>query len=137
MAEELTRDVVQESEHLLSEARLWDVRALDAVYRQFQEIRLYYAFNDVDIDRYTLGDRYRQVMVSARELEQRNLPAQSQTFVNQRFKYTHGYGLTLATVRDFTPDGLPNLLVKDIPPRTEIPGAPGRAPADLLRRAHR
>jgi uncharacterized membrane protein (UPF0182 family) len=120
-AEELTREVVQDSQHLLSEARLWDVRALDAVYRQFQEIRLYYAFHDVDIDRYELGDRYRQVMVSARELEQRNLPEQSQTFVNQRFKYTHGYGLTLATVRDFTPDGLPNLLVKDIPPRTEIP----------------
>jgi uncharacterized membrane protein (UPF0182 family) len=119
-SEELTRDVVRESEHLLSEARLWDVRALDAVYRQFQEIRLYYAFNDVDIDRYILGDRYRQVMVSARELEQDNLPAQSQTFVNQRFKYTHGYGLTLATVRDFTPDGLPNLLVKDIPPRSEV-----------------
>ena len=119
--EELTREVVHDSQHLLSEARLWDVRALDAVYRQFQEIRLYYAFHDVDIDRYTLGDRYRQVMVSARELDQRNLPEQSQTFVNQRFKYTHGYGLTLATVSDFTSEGLPNLLVKDIPPRTEIP----------------
>lgn len=119
--DELTREVVHNSQHLLSEARLWDVRALDAVYRQFQEIRLYYAFHDVDIDRYVLGDRYRQVMVSARELEQRNLPAQSQTFVNQRFKYTHGYGLTLATVRDFTPDGLPNLLVKDIPPKAEMP----------------
>jgi uncharacterized membrane protein (UPF0182 family) len=120
-AEELTREVVRDGQHLLSEVRLWDVRALDAVYRQFQEIRLYYAFHDVDIDRYTLGDRYRQVMVSARELDQRNLPAQSQTFVNQRFKYTHGYGLTLATVSDFTSEGLPNLLVKDIPPRTEIP----------------
>jgi uncharacterized membrane protein (UPF0182 family) len=118
--EELTRKVVLDSQDLLSEARLWDVRALDAVYRQFQEIRLYYAFHDVDIDRYVLGDRYRQVMVSARELEQRNLPAQSQTFVNQRFKYTHGYGLTLATVSDFTPDGLPNLLVKDIPPKAEM-----------------
>ncbi len=118
-AEDLTRRTVRESQHLLSEARLWDVRALDAVYRQFQEIRLYYAFHDVDIDRYSLGERYRQVMVSARELEQDNLPAQSQTFVNRRFKYTHGYGLTLATVRDFTRDGLPNLLVKDIPPRSE------------------
>jgi uncharacterized membrane protein (UPF0182 family) len=118
-AEDLTRSTVRDSQHLLSEARLWDVRALDAVYRQFQEIRLYYAFHDVDIDRYSLGERYRQVMVSARELEQDNLPAQSQTFVNRRFKYTHGYGLTLATVRDFTPDGLPNLLVKDIPPRAE------------------
>lgn len=118
---ELTRRMVAESENLLSEARLWDVRALDAVYRQFQEIRLYYTFHDVDIDRYPLGGRLRQVMVSARELEQANLPAQSRTFVNERFKYTHGYGLTLATVRDFTPDGLPNLLVKDIPPRSESP----------------
>jgi hypothetical protein len=120
-AEQLTRRTVAENEHLLSEARLWDVRALDAVYRQFQEIRLYYAFHDVDIDRYEIGERYRQVMISARELEQRNLVAQSQTFVNRRFKYTHGYGITLATVRDFTPDGLPNLLVKDIPPRAEAP----------------
>ena len=111
--------MVADSEHLLSEARLWDMRALDAVYRQFQEMRLYYAFHDVDMDRYWIGDRYRQVMVSARELAQENLPAQSQTFVNLRFKYTHGYGLTLAAVRDFTPDGLPHLLVKDIPPRAE------------------
>ncbi len=111
--------MVADSEHVLSEARLWDMRALDAVYRQFQEMRLYYAFHDVDVDRYWIGDRYRQVMVSARELAQENLPAQSQTFVNLRFKYTHGYGLTLAAVRDFTPDGLPHLLVKDIPPRAE------------------
>ena len=117
----LTRDTVRQNQQLLSEVRLWDVRALDAVYRQFQEIRLYYAFNDVDIDRYVLGDRYRQVMISARELEQRNIPEQSQTFVNLRFKYTHGYGVTLATVRDFTRDGLPNLLVKDIPPRSQLP----------------
>ena len=112
----LTRAAAADNAHLLSEVRLWDWRALDAVYKQFQEIRLYYEFVDVDIDRYHIGDRYRQVMVSARELSQRALPAQSRTFVNQRFKYTHGYGYTLAPVSDFTPEGLPNLLVKDIPP---------------------
>jgi uncharacterized membrane protein (UPF0182 family) len=112
----LTRAAAADNEHLLSEVRLWDWRALDAVYKQFQEIRLYYEFVDVDIDRYQIGDRYRQVMVSARELSQRALPVQSRTFVNQRFKYTHGYGYTLAPVSDFTPEGLPNLLVKDIPP---------------------
>ncbi len=113
---ELTRASLADNAHLLSEVRLWDWRALDAVYKQFQEIRLYYEFVDVDIDRYQIGDRYRQVMVAARELAQRNLPAQSQTFINKRFKYTHGYGYTLAPVSDFTPDGLPNLLVKNIPP---------------------
>jgi uncharacterized membrane protein (UPF0182 family) len=99
--------------------RLWDWRALEAVYKQFQEIRLYYEFTDVDVDRYHTSRGYRQVMVSAREMEPANLPAESRTFVNLRFKYTHGYGLTLAPVSDFTADGLPNLLIKDIPPRTD------------------
>jgi len=116
---EFTAEMMQDSQNVLAEVRLWDWRALDAVYKQFQEIRLYYEFYNVDMDRYRIGDRYRQVMVSAREMVQHNLPPTSQTFVNQRFKYTHGYGLTLSTVSDFTPDGRPNLLVKDIPPRSE------------------
>jgi uncharacterized membrane protein (UPF0182 family) len=92
------------------------------VYKQFQEIRLYYEFPDVDIDRYELGGDYRQVMVSPREMHLGNLPEQSQTFVNRHFKYTHGYGLTLAPVNKFTANGLPELLVKDIPPKAEAPG---------------
>lgn len=120
-SEEFTREMVKDNQDLLSEVRLWDWRALDAVYKQFQEIRLYYEFNDVDLDRYRLGDQYRQVMVSARELAPENLAPQSQTFVNRRFKYTHGYGLTMATVSDFTKEGLPNLLIKDIPPQSTHP----------------
>jgi uncharacterized membrane protein (UPF0182 family) len=117
-----TEQVVQRNKNLFSNIRLWDWRALEAVYQQFQEIRLYYEFVDVDIDRYTIGDSYRQVMVSARELNLDNLPKQSQTFVNRRFKYTHGNGITLTTVSEFTPEGLPNLLVKDVPPSSTYPG---------------
>ncbi|MGA1875363.1 MAG: UPF0182 family protein, partial [bacterium] len=120
-AEVFTPEMVQKNQHLFANIRLWDQRALDAVYRQFQEIRLYYEFFDVDIDRYRYGNTYRQVMISAREMELSNLPEKSQTFVNQRFKYTHGYGLTLAPVNEFTSNGLPNLLIKDIPPRSMYP----------------
>lgn len=116
---EFNEEIAKNNEDLFSNIRLWDYRALDAVYKQFQEIRLYYEFTDVDVDRYHIGDDYRQVMVSARELELSNLPDQSQTFVNKRFKYTHGYGITLNTVHDFTSNGLPNLLIKDIPPKSE------------------
>ena len=130
----LTRAAAADNAHLLSEVRLWDWRALDAVYKQFQEIRLYYEFVDVDIDRYQIGDRYRQVMVSARELAQHALPVQSRTFVNQRFKYTHGYGYTLAPVSDFTPEGLPNLLVKDIPPVSAAEELASASTRNLLRR---
>ncbi len=118
VSENFNREMVKNNSATFDNIRLWDWRALDAVYKQFQEIRLYYEFADVDIDRYSYAGMYNQVMVSAREMEASNLPQQSQTFVNQRFKYTHGYGITLTTVSDFTPEGLPNLLIKDIPPQS-------------------
>ena len=118
---DFTRSMVQSDKGLFSNIRLWDYRALDSVYKQFQEIRLYYEFRDVDVDRYAIDGHYRQVMVSAREMNTDNLTAQSQTFVNRRFTYTHGYGITLTTVNDFTPEGLPNLLVRDIPPKSKYP----------------
>lgn len=119
--ESFTRETAEENANLFENVRLWDWRALDAVYKQFQEIRLYYEFVDVDIDRYTFDGKYRQVMVSARELKVDNLPEQSQTFVNRRFKYTHGFGVTLTNVSEFTSEGLPDLLVKDIPPKARHP----------------
>ncbi len=118
---EFTRQTMEGNRSLLENIRLWDWRALDAIYAQFQEIRLYYEFADVDVDRYTYQDQYRQVMVSAREMQINNLPPQSQTFVNRRFKYTHGNGITLTTVSDFTQEGLPDLLIKDIPPQSRYP----------------
>lgn len=117
VSEQFSRQTVQDNRGTFDNVRLWDWRALDSVYQQFQEIRLYYEFRDVDVDRYMVADEYREVMVSAREMNLANLPAQSQTFVNKRFKYTHGYGVTLTTVSEFTSDGLPNLLLKDIPPQ--------------------
>ncbi|MBD3179605.1 MAG: hypothetical protein GF417_08320 [Candidatus Latescibacteria bacterium] len=128
VSEEFTREMVESNREVFKNVRLWDYRALDAVYKQFQEIRLYYEFTDVDVDRYHLDTGYRQVMVSAREMELDNLPEKSQTFVNRRFKYTHGYGVTLTNVSEFTPQGLPHLLIKDIPPRVEDPALEIRRP---------
>jgi len=116
VSDEFSRSNIEQNRHLFSNIRLWDYRALDAVFKQFQEIRLYYEFRDVDIDRYMIDDNYRQVMVSAREMQPDNLPVRSQTFVNRHFKYTHGYGAVLNLVNEFTEEGLPNLLIRDIPP---------------------
>ena len=115
-SELFTKKSFEENQNIFENIRLWDYRALDAVYKQFQEIRLYYEFSDVDVDRYHIDGKYRQMMISAREIELRNLPAQSKTFVNKRFKYTHGYGITLSDVSEFTENGLPDLLIRDIPP---------------------
>ncbi len=119
----MSGDFTQQTENtfpnIFTNIRLWDWRALDAVYKQFQAIRLYYEFSDVDVDRYNVNGHKRQVMVSGREINMDNLPLQSQTFVNKRFQYTHGYGITMAEVNEFTPQGLPHLLIKDIPPISE------------------
>jgi uncharacterized membrane protein (UPF0182 family) len=96
--------------------RIWDERPLLQTYRQLQSIRLYYDFNDVDVDRYVINNQYRQVMLAARELEVDQLPPQANTWVNRHLKYTHGYGLALSPVSEVTREGLPRLLIKDLPP---------------------
>lgn len=99
---------------------LWDYRPLASTLDQLQVIRLYYTFPDVDIDRYRLPDGgYRQVMLSARELDQSKLPANAQTWVNTNLVYTHGYGLGMSPVNVVTEEGLPEFFIKDIPPQSE------------------
>lgn len=101
--------------------RIWDERPLLQTYQQVQEIRPYYAFSGVDVDRYTIDGVYRQVMLSAREMATDRLPPQARNFVNQQLNYTHGYGIALSPVNRVTPEGLPDFMIKDIPP-TSIPG---------------
>ena len=96
--------------------RLWDWRPLKRTYSQIQEIRLYYTFNDVDFDRYNINGAYRQLALSARELDISRLPANAQTWINQHLVFTHGYGAVVSPVNEVTREGLPVLFVKDIPP---------------------
>lgn len=104
----------------LDNIRLWDPRPLKDTYKQLQEIRLYYDFLDVDIDRYFIDGAYTQVLVSPRELEQDQLPDKAKTWVNEHLAFTHGYGVSMSPVNRFTTDGLPEFYIKDIPPKTGI-----------------
>ena len=100
----------------INNIRLWDHRPLKDTYNQIQSIRLYYDFYDVDIDRYNINGDYRQVMLSARELSAEKLAGEAQTWVNRKLQFTHGYGVVLSPVNEITTQGLPNLLLQDIPP---------------------
>ncbi|MFC1937340.1 UPF0182 family protein [Chloroflexota bacterium] len=107
---------IAENELTINNVRLWDHRPLKDTYNQIQAIRLYYDFHDVDVDRYTIDGTYRQVMLSARELSAEKLAGVAQTWVNRKLQFTHGYGVALSPVNEVTSEGLPVLLVKDIPP---------------------
>lgn len=99
--------------------RLWDWRALRDTYAQLQEIRLYYRFNDVDVDRYRVGNELRQVYIAARELNKAGLAEAARTWVNLHLKFTHGYGVVMSSGSEVSAEGLPVFLIKDVPPKVE------------------
>ncbi len=113
----LTAEVLARNQDTIKNIRLWDHEPLLETYSQIQEIRTYYKFIAVDNDRYFINGELRQVMLSARELSYEDLPSRS--WINEHLVYTHGYGLTLGVVNEVTAEGLPKLLIKDIPPVSE------------------
>ena len=106
----------------LQNIRLWDWHALQDTLRQVQEIRTYYDFPDIDIDRYDLNGTTREVMLAARELNVDKLPVSSRNWINEKLIYTHGYGVTMNPVNGFTPEGLPNFLLSNMPVQSSVPG---------------
>ena len=116
--ENLTMADIVKNRMTIENIRIWDERPLKETYDQLQSIRLYYNFSGVDVDRYLLDGQYRQVALSAREISADQLPPQARTWVNRHLVYTHGYGLTLNPVNQVTQEGLPNLMIKDLPPVT-------------------
>jgi len=112
----LTLKSLEENRATIDNIRLWDWKPLIDTYAQLQEIRTYYKFLDVDVDRYELGGSYQQVMLSARELEVARLPPKAQTWVNQRLLFTHGNGVVMSPVTQKSAEGLPIFYLHDIPP---------------------
>ena len=116
----LDRAAVERNRATFANVRLWDPQPLLDTYRQLQLIRLYYEFNDVDVDRYTItGDR-RQVMLAAREINPASLPPNARTWVNQRLQFTHGFGVVMSPSSEVEGEGLPRLYIKDVPPRSSV-----------------
>jgi len=115
-SEILGLEAIQANPETIDNIRIWDHRPLRDTYNQIQSIRLYYDFHDVDVDRYTIDGQYRQVMLSARELAPEKLSSEAQTWVNQRLQFTHGYGVALSPVTESDEEGLPVLLIRDVPP---------------------
>ncbi|MEM8501689.1 MAG: UPF0182 family protein [Cyanobacteria bacterium P01_D01_bin.1] len=118
--DDLAAPALEQNTATLDNIRLWGYQTLLSTYQELQSLRLYYRFNDVDIDRYTLNGDYRQVMLSARELDYEAVPEKAQNWVNQRLKYTHGYGVAMSPVNQVTIEGLPDFFVKDIPPQSSV-----------------
>jgi uncharacterized protein len=102
----------------IDNVRLWERELLRQTLGQLQEIRTYYDFLNVNDDRYVIDGRYRQVHLSARELNTASLPTRN--FINDRLTFTHGMGIAMAPVNQVTSEGLPVLFIKDLPPVSTV-----------------
>jgi uncharacterized protein len=112
---------IESNRETIASARLWDYRPLLSTYVSTQALQLPYTFISVDVDRYHINGLYRQVMLSARELDLDSLPAGSQSWQNRHIFYTHGYGVVMSTVSAAGQAGLPDFVVSDIPPTSSAP----------------
>ncbi|MFZ4639148.1 MAG: UPF0182 family protein [Nodosilinea sp.] len=116
----LDRTTLEANGPTVHNIRLWDYAPLLSTYKQLQEIRLYYNFRDVDIDRYTLKGDYRQVNLAARELAVDQLPVEAQNWINRQIKFTHGFGLVMSPVNQVSPNGLPEFFLRNVPPVSTV-----------------
>ena len=114
----LVRQDLTDNADTVGNIRINDARPLKETYNQIQGIRLYYLFNDIDLDRYVIDGDYTQVFISPREMDQEKLPDQAKTWINMHLKYTHGYGVVMSPVNAVTEEGQPQLIFKNVPPIT-------------------
>jgi len=117
--QDLTYNDILDNSNTIENIRLWDRRPLIQTYKQLQEIRLYYDFNSVQVDRYHFN-KYTQVALGVRELPESEIPERAQTWVNNHLIYTHGYGVVMNPVNEVTPNGMPKFIIKDIPPVSTV-----------------
>lgn len=117
--QDLTAHGLKENHVTIKNITLWDYRPLKDSYSQLQEIRPYYMFNDIDIDRYVINGEYRQVMLSGRELNLKKIGS-SDNWINKTFIYTHGHGIVMSPVNRVTQEGQPDFFIKNIPPDINV-----------------
>ncbi|MFM8632550.1 MAG: UPF0182 family protein [Candidatus Nanopelagicus sp.] len=99
----------------IANIRLMDPNVLSATFRQLQQIKPYYAFADsLDIDRYKIDGKERDVVVAIRELNIDGNPARN--WINDHLVYTHGFGMVAAYGNTVDADGKPTFVIGDIPP---------------------
>ncbi len=116
VAEDLDAESIRDNWNSIENIRLWDHRPLQRTFNQEQAIRAYYDFPDVDVDRYTVDGRLRQVMLAPRQINADKIPGARQ-WTNRHLLYTHGYGIAMAPVNELTPEGLPHYWVGNLPPQ--------------------
>ncbi len=124
VAQNLKREDIDKNSITIKNIPVNDYKPAKDIYNQIQGLKNYYYFYDMDIDRYMINGEYRQVFISARELQSDNIPGREDgreaSWINRYLKYTHGYGVAMSPVNEVTLSGQPRLFIKDLPVVSDI-----------------
>lgn len=112
---ELTSETIAQNSSELTNTRIIDFGASLTAYNQLQYLRKYYTFNDIDVVPYEVDGELTGVFMSARELDKNKLEETARSYANEKFRYTHGYGVVASPFNRVTQDGQPYFAMRDIP----------------------
>lgn len=116
-------EALRNSKATLDNMRLWDPKIVQQSVEVLQGLKPYYTFSDVDVDRYLIGGKPTEVMLSPRDITLSGLAPSARTWVNERLVFTHGFGVIMTDVNSSSTDGEPKFLIENIPPTT-LPDIP-------------
>ena len=117
-SDDLDAAALEANSEIVRNIRLWDPATIRRAYQQLQAVRQQYQILDVDVDRYEIGGEVQQVLVSARELEQDDLPQGS--WEARHLTYTNGHGIIAAPSNARDSNGRPTFLAEDVPMRADV-----------------
>lgn len=101
----------------LQNIRLLDPSLVSPTYKNLQQIRGFYSFNDsLDIDRYLIDNVKRGTVLAVREVNLEGVPDSQRNWFNDHMVFTHGYGVVAAYENTLNSDGAPNFFESNVPP---------------------
>ncbi|MGW0822325.1 UPF0182 family membrane protein [Streptomyces sp. NPDC002845] len=100
--------------------RLIDPNIVSPTFQQLQQIRNYYAFpTNLDVDRYTdKNGNVQDTVIGLRELNLAGIPKNN--WINDHFRYTHGYGVVAAKGTAADEDGRPVFSESNLPSKGDL-----------------
>ncbi|WP_328504886.1 UPF0182 family protein [Streptomyces sp. NBC_00457] len=99
--------------------RIMDPNVVSPTFQQLQQIRNYYSFpTNLDVDRYSEKGKDQDTVIGLRELNLNGIPKNN--WINDHFRYTHGYGVVAAKGTQVDAEGRPVFTESDLPSKGEL-----------------
>ncbi|MGW7549478.1 UPF0182 family membrane protein [Streptomyces sp. NPDC054770] len=99
--------------------RIMDPNIVSPTFQQLQQMRNYYTFpTNLDVDRYSKDGKVQDTVVGLRELNLAGIPKNN--WINDHFRYTHGYGVVAAKGTEADDQGQPVFTESDLPSKGDL-----------------